>query len=160
MQTAKQRGCVAVILQSLLLQNSFQPECFGRCWNEDQCQEHSAQLLGRIVMPGRRQKGVREWRLAESSTTAAPTFSITPPPPSLPVPLPLLGQFICSKIESKNPLPLLNNSLLLLGSDKKLIKAVVAPLKPAGACCRCGPLSLFPLLSPSCIQLHLAPSPT
>lgn len=68
-----------------------------------------------------------------------PSASAPSPPPSLPVPLPLLGQFICSKIESKSPLPLLNNSLLLLGSDKTLIKAVVAPLKPAGACCRFGP---------------------
>lgn len=68
-----------------------------------------------------------------------PSASAPSPPPSLPVPLPLLGQFICSEIESKNPLPLLNNLLLLLGSDKMLIKAVVAPLKPAGACCRFGP---------------------
>lgn len=68
-----------------------------------------------------------------------PSASAPSPPPSLPVPLPLLGQFICSKIESKNPHPSLNNSLLLLGSDKTLIKAVVAPLKPAGACCRFGP---------------------
>lgn len=68
-----------------------------------------------------------------------PSASAPSPPASLPVPLSLLGQFICSKIESKNPLPLLNNLLLLLGSDKTLIKAVVAPLKPAGACCRFGP---------------------
>lgn len=158
------RGDVLQLSCSLfLLQNSLQPECFGPCWNEEQRQEYSAQLLGRIcriVTPGRRQKCGTEWRLAVSSATAAATFSITPPPPPLPVPLPLLGQFICSKIESKNPLPLLNNSLLLLGSDKTLIKAVVAPQKPAGACCRLGPLSLLPLLSPSCIQLHLAPRPT
>lgn len=92
---------------------------------------------------------------------AAPTFSISSfSSPFASCPFALAWAIHLQQDRIKEPSSFANNSLLLLGSDKTLIKAVVAPLKPAGACCRFGPWSFFAVLAPACIQLHLVVNPT